>query len=108
MSDDFELVRGSGNVFADFGYPDADVRHTKAVLAAEIMKVLEARQWSTRKAEDETGVDHSDFARIRRVKIGRYSIEKLTAILEKLGQEVELTVKVRPAPKRPAHAMEHV
>ncbi len=27
--DDFELIRGSGNVYADFGYPDADVRLAK-------------------------------------------------------------------------------
>ena len=53
MSDDFELIRGSGNVFRDLGYPDADLRHAKAVLAAEIIKALDERQWSTRRAEEE-------------------------------------------------------
>jgi hypothetical protein len=36
--DDLELVRGSGNVFADFGAPDASLRQFRAVLAAEIVK----------------------------------------------------------------------
>ena len=43
MSDDLELVRGSGNAFRDFGYADADaeVEHLKAVLAAQIIRVLD-------------------------------------------------------------------
>jgi len=42
MTDDsMEIVRGSGNVFRDFGYPDADVRQAKALLAAQIVKVLD-------------------------------------------------------------------
>ena len=106
MSDDFELVRGSGNVFHDFGYPDADIRQAKAILAAEIMKMLDTRQWSTRKAEQETGVNHADFARIRRANITRFSLERLMTILGTLGQEVELSLQVRPRPlqRTPAEA----
>ena len=36
MSDDIELVHGSGNVFADFAHPNAAVEHLKATLAARI------------------------------------------------------------------------
>ena len=96
MSDDFELVRGSGNVFRDFGCPDADIRQAKCILAAEILKILDDRRWSTRKAEEVTGVNHADFARIRRVNIGRFSLERLMSILGTLGQDVELSVQVRP------------
>jgi hypothetical protein len=39
---DMEVVRGSGNVFRDFDNPDADVRQAKALLAAQIIKVLYA------------------------------------------------------------------
>jgi predicted XRE-type DNA-binding protein len=107
MNDDFELVRGSGNVFRDFGYPDADIRQAKCIMAAEIMKTLDARQWSTRKAEQETGVNHADFVRIRRANIDRYSLERLMTILSTLGQEVELSINVRPrieqSAPRPVH-----
>ena len=93
--DEMDLVRGGGNVFRDFDYPDADIRQAKCVMAAEIMKTLDDRQWSIRKAEQETGVNHADFARIRRANIGRYSLERLAAILGRLGQEVELSIRVR-------------
>ncbi|OLP58351.1 XRE family transcriptional regulator [Xaviernesmea oryzae] len=96
MNDDFELIRGSGNVFRDLGYHDADLRHARAVLAAEIIKALDERQWSTRKAEQETGISHADFSRIRRANIERFSFERLASILGALGREVEVSVEVRP------------
>jgi predicted XRE-type DNA-binding protein len=97
--DDFELVYGSGNVFRDFGYPDADVRQAKCLLAAEIMKILDARKWTTRKAEEETGISHADFSRIRTANTDRFTLDRLMLILGKLGQDVELSVTVRPHPQ---------
>jgi predicted XRE-type DNA-binding protein len=95
-SDDLEIVRGSGNVFRDLGYPDADVRQAKALLAAQIIKVLDDEGLSTRQAEARTGMAHSEFVRIRRANFGRFTIDRLMAILGRLGQEVELTVNVQP------------
>ncbi len=100
--DDFEVVYGSGNVFRDFGYPDADIRQAKCILAAAIIKILDARQWSTRRAEQETGVNHADFARIRGVNLARFTLDRLMAILSKLGQEVEIDVKIHPRQQRDA------
>jgi phage-related protein len=39
MTDAFELVRGSGNVYRDLGKDDADLQQFKALLAAEIIKM---------------------------------------------------------------------
>jgi predicted XRE-type DNA-binding protein len=94
--DDMEVVRGSGNVFRDFGYADADVRQAKALLAAQIIKVLDAEELSTRQAEAKTGIAHSEFVRIRNVNLARFTIDRLVTILGRLGQEVELTVTVHP------------
>jgi predicted XRE-type DNA-binding protein len=93
---DFELVRGSGNIYQDFGDADAGVRQAKAILAAEILKVLEAEQLSTRQAETRSGVNHSEFVRIRRANLARFTIDRLISILGRLNQDVELTVTSRP------------
>lgn len=102
--DDFDIVDGSGNVFRDFGYPDADLRQAKCLMAAEIMKILDERGWSTRRAQDATGISHADFARIRNANLSRFTLDRLLSVLTKLGQEVQLTVSVRPRhiPERPA------
>ena len=49
MSDeDFDVVRGSGNIYADFGDPDADTKMMKAQLAAEIIAALYRRSLTVR------------------------------------------------------------
>ena len=104
--DDFELVHGSGNVFRDFGYPDADVQQTKALLAAQIVGILDDEGLSTRKAQEKTGIAHADFARIRNAKLDRFTIDRLMTVLNKLGQHVDVQIDVHPratAEEVPAH-----
>ena len=108
MSDfDMELVHGSGNVFRDFDRDDADLLQAKALLASEITKVLDHRKWSTRKAQEATGVNYADFSRIRRANLARFTLDRLMHILTLLGQDVELSVKVRPRDRvaHPARAV---
>jgi predicted XRE-type DNA-binding protein len=94
--DDFELVRGSGNVFRDLGYPDADVQQTKALLAAKIIGVLDEEGLSTRKAQERTGIAHADFARIRNARLDRFTIDRLMTVLNKLGKQVDVRIALRP------------
>jgi predicted XRE-type DNA-binding protein len=99
VDDNLELIHGSGNVFRDFGREDADLQQAKALMASAIIRILDERRWTTRKAEEATGVSHADFSRIRRVNLERFTLDRLMMILTKLGQEVELSVSVRPRPE---------
>jgi predicted XRE-type DNA-binding protein len=97
MSDeDFELIRGTGNVFRDFGDPNADLEQARAILAAKIINVLDDRKLSVRAAEKLTGVAASEFSRIRNAKLGRFTLDRMITILGKLGQDVDVQVSVRP------------
>jgi predicted XRE-type DNA-binding protein len=97
-----EIVRGSGNVFADFGYPNADAEQLKTTLAAEILRVLQQRTLSVRAAASVTGMAAADFSRIRRAKLDRFTIDRLMTILNRLDQEVEIRLTVHP--RLPAQA----
>lgn len=92
----FELVRGSGNVFADFGYPNADAEQLKASLAAEIIGVLDDRSLTVRGAENLTGIAAADFSRIRKAKLDRFTIDRLMTILNRLDQDVDIKISVHP------------
>jgi predicted XRE-type DNA-binding protein len=92
--EDFELERGSGNLFADFGYPNADVEQVKTLLAAEIINVLDCRELTVRKAEELTGIAAADFSRIRKTKLDRFTIDRLITVLNRLGDEVEVKLTV--------------
>jgi predicted XRE-type DNA-binding protein len=94
--DDEALVHGTGNVFRDFGDPNADVEQLKCILAARIIGILDDQGLSVRKAEGLTGVAASEFSRIRNANLGRFTVDRLMAILNRFGQEVEVRVTVRP------------
>jgi predicted XRE-type DNA-binding protein len=96
--DDFELVHGSGNVFRDMGYADAEVLQLKAVLGAKIIGVLDDRKISVRRAHELTGFAAADFSRVRQAKLRRFTIDRLMGMLGRLDQDIEVSVKVRPRP----------
>ncbi len=95
-SDDIDLVHGSSNVFADFGYLDAYVRQAVAPMGSQIIKILDEEGLSTRQAEARTGVAHTEFSGIRGANFSRFTIDRLFTILHHLGQEVEISVDVNP------------
>ena len=89
MGGEIELVRGSGNVFADFDHPSAEIEQLKAILAARIMHVLDESGLTARAAEELTGTAAADFSRIRRVKLDRFTIDRLMMVLSRPDQRVE-------------------
>ena len=81
-----ELVHGSGNVFRDFGDPQADLRQAKAVLAARIIAVLDDRGLAVHEAASLTGFAAADLSRIRNADLGRFTLDRLMKILVALGR----------------------
>ncbi len=94
MSKKIEVVKGSGNVFRDMGEKDADIKQTKALLAAEIIRVLDKEKLSVRAAEKVTGYNYSDFSRIRNAKLSRFTIDKLMMITNALNRKVNIKISV--------------
>jgi len=94
MNEEIEIVRGSGNIYRDFDLPDADVRQTKVLLASKIANVLDERKLSSRQAEGLTGVDHSEFVRLRKPDLKRFTIDRLITILNKLDQNVDVSFTI--------------
>jgi len=93
--EEIELVHGSHNIFRDFGDPDADVKLAKALLAAEIIKLMDREKLTVRAAQARTGIAAADFSRIRRPDLKRFTVDRLMTILNRLGSQVEVEFKVR-------------
>jgi predicted XRE-type DNA-binding protein len=101
MTEKLETVRGSGNVFADLGLADTDVQQAKALLAAEIIHILDEEGLSVREAGRRTGVPYTDFSRIRNVDIDRFTVDRLMKILGRFDRRVEVQLRVRPRTLEP-------
>ena len=94
-SERIDVVRGSGNVFRDLGHASPDVEQLKAILAAEIIKMLDREGLSVRGAYTRTGIAAADFSRIRNADLGRFTLDRLMSIINRLGSRVEVKIKVR-------------
>ena len=91
-----EIVHGSGNVFRDLDLPNPDLEQLRAILAARIIVVLDENELTVRRAHEISGTAAADFSRIRRANLGRFTVDRLMAILHRLGQQVEVWVAVYP------------
>ena len=96
-SEKLEVVRGTGNVFRDLGHKNPDVEQFKAILATAIVKTLDRERLTVRAAHGRTGTAAADFSRIRNADLGRFTVDRLMSIINRLGSRVEVKVRLRPA-----------
>ena len=94
--DDVELIHGSGNVFRDLGLPNPEVEQLKAILATKIIGILDDQKLTVRRAHELTGFAAADFSRVRQAELSRFTVDRLMSMLDKLDQDVEVTVRVQP------------
>jgi predicted XRE-type DNA-binding protein len=80
-----EIVYGTGNVFRDLGVENADGEQLKAILAAEIIRKLDRDGLSVPQVQSRTGVAAVDFSRIRNADLGRFTIDRLMTIVNRLA-----------------------
>ena len=66
---DETITRGSGNVFADLGYPDADERQTKLRLAHAINGVIARRRLTQAAAAERLGVNQPKVSALANYKV---------------------------------------
>lgn len=90
---ELDVVRGSGNVFADLRHENADIEQFKAILAAEIIKALDRESLTVREAQQRSGIAAADFSRIRNADLGRFTIDRLMSIIGRLGSRIEVKVR---------------
>ncbi len=106
MSEKLAIVKGSGNVFRDLSEKDADIKQTKALLAAEIICILDQDKLSVRDAEKVTGYNYSDFSRIRHTELSRFTIDKLIKMANAFDRRVSVKISVtKPRDTNPHSAI---
>jgi predicted XRE-type DNA-binding protein len=90
-----EIIRGSGNVFADFGHQNAGLEQARAIIAAKIIGILDDRKLSPRDAEKQTGVSHTEFSRIRNTQLRHLTLDRMMVILGKLDEDIEVNISLQ-------------
>jgi predicted XRE-type DNA-binding protein len=91
--EDIRIERGSGNVFADLGRPDADAQLLKAELASQIEEIVRGRRLTQGQAARVLGLSQPDVSRLLRGNFRDYSVERLFRLLVELGRDVEIVIR---------------
>ena len=96
------ITRGTRNVFADLGFPDAAERQAKLRLAYALNKVLEKRELSQGDAAKVLGVTQPKVSALRHYKLAGFSVERLMNLLTALDQDVEIVIRKKPRSRKTA------
>ena len=91
--DDTAVERGSGNVFADLGLPDADARLVKAGLVGRIDDIVRARGITQAEAARLLGLSRPHMSRLLRGDFREYALERLFRLLTTLGRDIDIVIR---------------
>jgi predicted XRE-type DNA-binding protein len=96
------ITRGTGNVFADLGFPDAAERQAKLRLAYALNRVLDGRALSQAEAAKVLGLTQPKVSALRNYKLAGFSVERLMNLLTALDQDVEIVIRKKPRYRKAA------
>ena len=99
---DDAVVRGTRNVFADLGYPDAEERQAKLRLAYALNQLLDERKLTQSRAAKLLGLGQPKVSALRHYKLAGFSVERLMTLLTALDRDVEIVIKRKPRSRRAA------
>lgn len=91
-----EIHRGSGNVYADLGFPDAEDMLLKAKLVAKISEIVRSKGLTQVETAKILGLTQPKVSAILRGRFRGVSERKLIECLTLLGRDVEIVVKDAP------------
>jgi predicted XRE-type DNA-binding protein len=97
-----DVVRGSGNVFADLGLPNAEEKQTKVRLAFAINRILNHQRLSQPKAARRLHINQPKISALSNYRLEGFSVERLMNFLTALDRDVEIIVRKKPSSRRSA------
>ena len=87
------VKEGSGNIFADLGFANAEREDLKARLTLQIYRLIKQRGLTQARAGEVLGIKQPHVSSLMRGRSGAFSVERLMNFLVALGQDVQITVR---------------
>lgn len=95
------ISRGSGNVFADLGFSDADERQTKLRLAYELNELLAERALTQQQAGRLLNLNQPKISALGNYKLEGFSVERLMTLLTALDRDIDIVIRKKRKPRTP-------
>jgi predicted XRE-type DNA-binding protein len=96
---------GSGNVFADLGFPDAEEMTTKVRLAVAINNIVADRKLTQKEAAKLLGINQPKVSALQRYRMDGFSVARLMQFATALDYDVVIELRPRPTSEGEARVM---
>ena len=96
VSERIAVYGGSGNVYADLGYPDANEMLVKAQLVSKIAEIIRQRGLTQVEAAKVLGLTQPKVSAMLRGRFRGFSERRLIDCLTSLGRDVQIVIKEAP------------
>ena len=97
------IERGSTNVYADLGMPDAEEMLVKAQLASKIGDIIKRRKLTQAQAAVLLGITQPKLSGMLRGQFRGISETKMLECLTRLGRDIEIVVKTASRSRTEGH-----
>lgn len=91
---------GSGDVFVDLGFADADERKLRVQLAMRVNELTAARSLTQAQTAQLFGIPQPHVSELKNYKLSRFSSERLLRFVTLLDRDIEIVIR----PKAEGHA----
>jgi predicted XRE-type DNA-binding protein len=95
IEDNIEFEIGSGNVFADIGFDNAEEMQFKSELVRQINQIIKSRELTSIQVRDLLNLDEAMLSNLSRGRLTELTIERLFRYLNVLGRDLEVVLKPR-------------
>jgi predicted XRE-type DNA-binding protein len=93
MNEDLTVTHGSGNVFADLGFDDAEELQVKAGLTHHIASRIKALGLTQVQAGDRLGISQPDVSKLMHGRYTGFSTDRLLALLTTLDLDIDIVLR---------------
>lgn len=91
--EEIPVVRGSGNVFADLGFEDAEELQMKAELTRQIYHRIKKLGLTQVQAGARLGIGQPDVSKLMSGRYTGFSVDRLLALLNALAVDVDIMLR---------------
>ncbi len=99
--DGIDFLQGSGNVFEDLGFPDAEERRTKLWLAFTLNDILSNMRLSQKEAAMRLGINQPKISALKNYKLDGFSVARLMDFLTALSYDIDIVIRKKPRSSKP-------
>lgn len=84
---------GTKNVFADLGYPDAELRQTRLRLSMALNRLLDLHPRRSPVAVQRLGISPTELSDLRSYRLRAFPVMRMLSIFVALGYDVDVVVR---------------